>query len=311
LRYQPDFVEVCMRSNLLAVVAILGVATLGAHAQNQKQFQVYASVVDATGAPVTTLQPSDVRITENGVEAKVVKVEPVNWPTKVQVLVDNGLGLGAANISHLRNGIRGLLESLPENVEVALVTTAPQPRFLVRSTADRAAVLKSLDLLAPDSGAGRFVESLSEATQRIERDKADYFPAIVMVGTTAGDLNVRDSDVERLMKRLEQRPATVHVILLAGQAGQSSSAGANQTQVGLAVTKFTQGRYENINAPARLEALLPEIGAQLAKSHETQSHQFRLTVERPAGATGDVEKISMGAKSGLATKSLSFDGRVP
>jgi hypothetical protein len=298
-----------MRSKFLALVAIvLCVMTSGVHAQ--KQFQVYASVVDSTGAPVAKLEPSDVRVTENGLEAKVVKIEPVDWPTKVQLLVDNGVGLGAANVNHLKAGIRGLIEALPKNVEVTIVSTAPQPRFLVRPTADREAMLKGLDVLAPDSGAGRFVEALNEATQRNERDKSNYFPVIVMAATTAGDRNVLDSDVERLMKRLEARPATVHVILLAGQ-GQSSSGGANQTQVGLAVTKYTRGRFENINAPARLEALLSEIGAQVAKSHETQSHQFRLTVERPAGATGDIEKISMGAKSGLTTTSVSFDGRVP
>jgi hypothetical protein len=299
-----------MRSKLLALVAIiLCMSTFRVHAQ--KEFQVYASVVDATGAPVAKLEPSDVRVTENGVEAKVLKVEPVDWPTKVQVLVDNGVGLGAANITHLKNGIRGLIEALPPNVEVTIVSTAPQPRFVVRSTTDKAAMVKALDVLAPDSGAGRFVEALNEATQRNERDKSNYFPVIIMAATTAGDRNVLDSDVERLMKRLEQRPATVHVILLAGQAGQSSTGGANQTQVGLAVTKYTRGRFENINAPARLEALLPELGAQVAKSHETQNHQFRLTVERPAGAKGDVEKISMGARSGLTTTSVSFDGRVP
>jgi hypothetical protein len=299
-----------MRSKLLALVAIsLCVMTFGIHAQ--KQFQLFASIVDASGAPVTKLEPSDVRVTENGVEAKVVKIEPVDWPTKVQLLVDNGLGLGAANLNHLKNGIRGLIEALPQNVEVTIVSTAPQPRFLVRPTTDRAAMLKGLDVLAPDSGAGRFVEALNEATQRNERDKSNFFPVIIMAATTVGDRNVLDSDVERLMKRLEQRPATVHVILLAGQGGQSSSGGANQTQVGLAVTQYTRGRFENINAPARLEALLPEIGSQVAKSHETQSHQFRLTVERPAGATGNVEKVGLGGKSGLTAKSVSFDGRVP
>ena len=65
---------------------------------------------------------------------------------------------------------------------------------------------KGLDVLAPDSGAGRFVESLNEATQRIERDKTDYFPVIISVATTSGDRDVRDSDVERMMKRLEARP---------------------------------------------------------------------------------------------------------
>jgi len=41
------------------------------------------------------------------------------------------------------------------------------------------------------------------------------------------------------------------------------------------------------------------------------SHQFRLTVERPAGAKGDVGQVGAGARSGLVVQGLSMDGRLP
>jgi hypothetical protein len=296
-----------MPSKLLVVAAIfLWVAAPDVSAQ--KQFSVFASIVDAAGTPVSTLQPADVRVMENGAEAKVVTIEPLNWPTKVQLLMDNGLGLGAANILQLKNGVLGLLDALPPGVEVTIVSTAPQPRFLARATTDRAAMEKGLALLSPDSGTGRFVEALGDATQRIERDKGNYFPVIVMAGTTSGDRNVLDSDIERVMKRLEQRPTTVHVVLLSGQAQQSIG---NQTEVGLTVTKYTRGRFENINSATRLATLLPEIGELVAQGHEIQSRQFRITVDRPAGASGDIGPVSMGTRAGLTAKGLSFDGRVP
>lgn len=300
-----------MRFKLVAAVVVsVSLVPLVLHAQAPKQLQVYAAVADGSGAPAKTLEPADIRVMENGVEAKVTKVEPVNWPVKVQILVDNGVGLGSANINHLKTGIMGLLEALPQNLEVTLVSTAPQPRFLARATTDRAAMMKGLDLLAPDSGAGRFVEALAEATQRIERDKSDYFPVIIMAGTTSGDRDVRDSDVNRMMQRLEQRPTTVHIVLYSGGTG-SASGGANQTQVGLAVTKFTGGRFENINSATRIATLLPEMGAQVAKSHEKQSHQFRITADRPDGANGDIGRISAGAKSPLVLTGLSMNGRLP
>jgi hypothetical protein len=43
---------------------------------------------------------------------------------------------------------------------------------------------------------------------------------------------------------------------------------------------------------------------------ERQSHQFRVTADRPAGVSGDIGKISMGAKSPLVLSGLSFDGRI-
>lgn len=291
-----------------AVGAILLAAMSGAQAQ--QQLTLFASVVDVTGFPVDTLQPSDIHVTEHGADATVVKVEPINWPTKLQILVDNGVGLGSLNFVHLRTGVRALVEALPPDIEVTVVSTAPQPRFLVRATTDRDAIMKGLGLLSSDGGAGRFVDSLNEATQRIERDKGNYFPIIIALGTTAGDRIVLDRDIERIMQRLQQRPTTVHVVMFNGGA-QTATAGANQIQVGIAVTQFTRGRYENINSGTRIASLLPELGAQVATNHERQSHQFRITVQRPAGASGPPAEISMGAGGGNSVSSLSLDGRIP
>jgi hypothetical protein len=299
-----------MRSKLLAaVVLVLCSFTRDADAQ-QQQFQLYASVADVTGNSVKTLEPTDLRVMEGGVEAKVIKVEPVNWPVKVQLLLDNGIGLGSGNIQILKDGVTGLIQALPDNLEVTIVTTAPQPRFLVRPTTEKAMMLEGLGRLAPDSGAGRFVESMNEATQRIEKDKSDHFPVIIMAGTSSGDANVMERDVKRIFERIQKRPTTVHVVLLNSTTG-SASGGANQTQVGMAVTEATRGRFENIAAPTRLATLLPEIGKQVAAAVEKQSSQFRLTVERPAGAKGDLGQVGAGARSGLTLRGLSMDGRLP
>jgi len=298
-----------MRSKLLMGVAV-ALCVASGDVRAQQQVQLYASVADVTGKPVATLEPADLKVLEGGVEAKVVKVEPVSWPVKVQLLVDNGIGLVGQNIQSLKDGIKGLIEALPENLEVTIVTTAPQPRFLVRPTMDKAMMIEGLSRLAPDGGAGRFVESMNEATQRIEKDKSDHFPVIISSATSSGDANVLERDVKRIFERIQKRPTTVHVILLNSTTG-SATGGANQTQVGLSVTQATRGRYESIAVPTRLATLLPEIGKQVAASHEKQSHQFKITVERPAGKSGELGQLSAGARSGLVLQGLSTDGRLP
>ena len=298
-----------MRSKLLMGVAV-ALCVASGDVRAQQQVQLYASVADVTGKPVATLEPADLKVLEGGVEAKVVKVEPISWPVKVQLLVDNGIGLGGQNIQSLKDGIKGLIEALPENLEVTIVTTAPQPRFLVRPTMDKAMMIEGLSRLAPDGGAGRFVESMNEATQRIEKDKSDHFPVIISSATSSGDANVLERDVMRIFERIQKRPTTVHVILLNSTTG-SATGGANQTQVGLSVTQATRGRYESIAVPTRLATLLPEIGKQVAASHEKQSHQFKITVERPAGKSGELGQLSAGARSGLVLQGLSTDGRLP
>jgi hypothetical protein len=207
----------------------------------------------------------------------------------------------------LRNGLRGLLDALPPGLEVTLVTTAPQPRFLVRATTDRQAQIAGIDRLAPDSTVGRFVESLGEALQRFERDKTDFFGVIVMLGSTSGDNRVLDRDINQIFERAQKKPTTVHVVMVSTSPGGSASGGVVQTEVGMQVAKMTNGRYESIAAASRIGTLLPEIGAQVAKATQGgASKQFKITAERAGGNSNEPAKISMGARNGLAVTSVTI-----
>ena len=289
-----------MRVKLLLLVALT--LCLGTVSGAQQQLSLLATVVDPlTNLPVESLDASDVRVSEDGVTGKVVRVEPVNRVVKVQLLVDNGIGIGNENISELRKGVRGLIEALPPGVETTVFTTAPQARTLVRTTTSREELLRGVDRLAPDTGAGRFVESLGEAAQRATKEKEDVFTVIIMAGTSSGDANVLDRDVQRLMERVQSRPMIVHVLLFSGAAGRSATGGALQTEVGLAVTQSTRGRYENINTMSRYITLMPELGAEVAKQLAGQSKQFRIVAQRPDGKSGNLGRVSLGVAGKLAT----------
>lgn len=296
-----------MRLTVVAAALGLGLVTTAVVAQAPKRIQIFAGILDSTGAPAKSLDIGDVHLMEDGADATVTRIERVDWPVKLQLLLDNGVGLGGGSIQPLKAGVQGLLAALPGNLEVTIVGTAPQPRFLTRATTDRAAMQQGLDLLASERGAGRFVESLAEATQRIERDKTDAFPVIISVATTSGDRDMKESDVERIMARLAARPTTVHVVLYTG-GPQGASAGTNQFNVGISVTKYTGGTYESINNATRMASLLPEIGATVAAAVERHRRQFRITADRPAGAKGDIGEIRVGVKPPLVTAGLSFDG---
>jgi hypothetical protein len=296
-----------MRSRLLALAGLfLWVCVFTTGASAQRQLQLYATILDGTGAPAGTVTPEDVKVQENGADLKILKVEPIEWTTKVQILLDNGSGIGSANLNQLRNGLRGLLEALPPGLEVTLVTTAPQPRFLERATTDRQRQLAAIDRLAPDSTVGRFVESLGEALQRFERDKTDFFGVIVSLGSTAGDNRVLDRDINQIFERAQKKPTTVHVVMVSTSPGGSASGGVVQTEVGMQVAKITNGRYESIAAVSRIATLLPEIGAQIAKGAQGQSKQFRITAERAGGNSKEPSKISMGARNGLAVTNVTI-----
>jgi hypothetical protein len=274
-------------------VSVLGPSVAGVHAQQQVTLR--ATIVDPiSGAAAETVEPSDLRITEDAAAARVVKVEAMTSTVKVQVLVDNGIGIGPQNLGDLRKGVRGLLEALPAGVDTTLVTTAPQPRFLVRATKNREELLRGADRLAPDSGAGRFVESITEAAERARKDK-DTFAVIVAAGTTSGDAHITSVEMQRLFEQLRGLTVTVHVLIFSGSAARSATTGDVQIEAGLAVTKMTEGRYEFINAMSRYVTLLPELGAEVAKQAAGGTKQFRITVQRPDGKSGALGKLTMSA----------------
>ena len=295
-----------MRPRLLAVASLfLWVCVFASGASAQRQLLLYATILDGKGAAPAELKPEDVKVQENGTDLKILKVEPIEWTTKVQVLLDNGSGIGTSNINQLRNGLQGLLEALPPDVEVTLVTTAPQPRFLVRATTDRKAQLAGIDRLAPDSGVGRFVESLGEALQRFERDKTDFFGVIVTLGSTSGDNRVLDRDINQIFERAQKKPTTVHVVMVSTSPGGSASGGVVPTE-GMKDQELANGRYENIAAVSRIGTLLPEIGAQVAKASQGGSKQFKITAERAGGNSKEPAQISMGARNGLAVTKVTI-----
>ena len=279
-----------MRLRPVLPVLVTAVALWGAALSAQAQFTLLASFVDrASGNPVETLTAADVTVTEDGVAAKVVTVEPVNRSVRLELLVDTGLGMGR-NFAELRNGVRKLVESLPPDVETALVTTSPQPRLVVRATKNREELLKGVDRLAPDSGTGRFTESLGEAAERANKAK-DAFTVIIAAGTTSGDAKILDGDVQRTFDQIGRRPMIIHVLLFSGE--RSASGGVAQVDVGQRAAEVTGGRFELINSIGRYNTLLLELGSEVAKQLAGNTRQFRVTVQRPDGKRGDLGKVSV------------------
>lgn len=270
---------------LLCVLAAVGVGA-------QQQFTVIATMTDpATNAASESLTPEEVRLTEDGVALKVLKVQTVDRVVKAQLLIDNGIGMGN-NLSQLRSALRGLVEKLPPDVETSIYTTAPQARLLQRATKNRDDLLKAVDRLTPDSSPGRFTESITEAGERAGKDK-DAFTVIIIAGTMSGDGGLPEGAVQRLVASVANRPLVVHVLLYAGE--RAAYGGDAQVQVGETVTKMTGGRYEFINSMNRYVTLLPEFADSIAKQMIGSKRQFRITAQRADGKTGPMGKFTIAA----------------
>jgi hypothetical protein len=273
--------------------------------------------VDGDGKPVTDLRAEDVNILVDGSLCKTTKYEEINWPVKLTLMVDNG-PVHSDALRQLREALRLFIAELPTDMEVSVISIDPAPRWIYRPANDRVKLLSSLDLLIPDQGAPKFIDALSEAADRINKDKTDknkekgnYFPVFMMVGSAGLEgSNPRDYQVTKLFKQVNDNSVTVHIVMQqSSQRSADIASGTNQIEVGLRLTQMTGGRYESINSETRLSTLLPEYGKQIAKSHQRQSHQYRITCQPTGGGTP--KQIAANTNRSGLSAALTLDGRIP
>jgi hypothetical protein len=72
-----------------AVLVSLAVLANAPLLSAQAKRHVFIGLTAPNGTPVSDLSAGEVTVSEDGVDCKVVQLEPANWPTKLQVLVDN------------------------------------------------------------------------------------------------------------------------------------------------------------------------------------------------------------------------------
>jgi hypothetical protein len=303
-----------------ALAAILFVAP-GPTAQNQvqaNQLQVFISAVDANGAPVSDLKPEEISMTENGAPGKVVSLERHSLPVKLTITVDNGKESVTA-LAAMRAGLTGLVEALPPDVEVTLITTAPQPAMVVRPTTDRAQMTRGISRFGvePDESA-RFSEALVEYAERLEKDfkdkKLTYAPVLVMVSTSAPENSSLQRDtIEKGLKTLLTRGARVSVAMTTTKPTNADSIdnlkNGRQALIASPIVKASGGKFETLVAFNGLTTLLPEWGNEIAAAHTKQTSQFRAVIDRPGGATGPLNNINMRLTRPGLNGSVSADGR--
>lgn len=298
-----------------SIVLAFGVS-LSAQSHGQV-FQFYVSATNPDGMPVSDLGPDDVVMSENGVRQTVTKVEPVSIPMKLTIAVDNGLESSDALV-HYRAGLKGLVEALPPDVEITLLTTSPQPRTVVKSTTDREQILRGLTLFAPESARPRWSDEVVEFSRQLEKEARDkkiapYLPVLLMVSTISLETrSYEPDDIQKAVKFLMTRHAKVNAVLAstrAGTIGLPDTDVTQQSSVALPTTKATGGRYEGLAIANKLDTLLPEWGRDLAALHVRQNTQFRVTVERTHG--GELQKPTIEiARPGLSG-TVTIDGYLP
>ena len=307
-----------LRAPVLIVITLISSGVLSAQVK-PNQLLVFLSAVDKSGAPVTDLKPEEIVYTESGNPGKVVTLDRHSLPIKLTIAVDNGRDSQSA-LASLRDGLNGMVNALPPDLEVTLITMS-QPQTVVRPTTDRAQITQGIDRFAAESRAvAKFSETLVEYADRIEKDfkdkKLTYAPRLVMVATPTPELETVQPDaLQKALNSLQARGARVSVIMVTTTPTNTESVAnlkqGRQAVISATIAKASQGKFETMLAFKDLATMLPEWGKEIAQSHVKQTTQYRAVIDRPGGATGALNNLGLRLTRPGAEGSVSPNGLFP
>jgi len=279
------------RRVLSAVVVLLTIVLLHTSAPRAQTLQrsMYVSVLDASGAPVPDLGPSDFVVREDNLAREILKVGPVETPLSAALMIDTS----AAS----RNNVRDIREAAIEFIkgvtgtdikhQVALIGVGERPTVLVDYTSDQAKLLKGIGLIYAHEQSGAYLlDGVIEASKGFKKREAQR-PVIVSIATRGPEFSNRYHD--QVETALKDAGASFHIVMIGPPPTDvTSNEGRERAITFDMATADTGGRYDNVLAASALPDRLKQVANEL-------THQYLVTYSRPQMLIPP-EKITVSAK---------------
>jgi hypothetical protein len=231
---------------------------------------VFVTITTATGAPVTDIQPAEFELREGRLPRKITRAALANDPMRVALIVDSS-ETADRSLNQFRAGLHGFFDGLPQETEVALMTSGRQARMRLAPTVDRKKLSDAASGFFADGGGTAALDGVMEGYNRFLKKAEGRWPVLVLI-TTDGAIagSVREDEFERFLKELQVASIAAHAIVV------STRGNGVPTVIALSVTQATGGHYEAIAAPTALPDKMKALAAQLAAQFRAAASQYRV-----------------------------------
>jgi len=285
-----------------ALVSALAIARPAILIAQTLQRSMYVSALDAAGAPVPNVGPSDLVVREDKVAREVLRVAPADEPMQIAILVDNSQAAGDY-IQDYREALPAFITALTSDADtggknqIALIALADRPTIITDYTSDRAALLKGAQRVFSFSDSGTYIlDGLIEVSRGFTKRDAKR-PVIVAITTEGPELS--DRQFQQVLEPLKNAGAAFHVMIV----GWPSNVSHDRSVVLDQGTRDSGGRYDTILTGSALTARLKEVAREL-------KNQYRVTYARPQTLIPPERVTVAAAKPGLTARgTVAHDDR--
>ncbi len=173
--------------------------------------QVVVSAVDSDGVPIADLMPSDIIITEDGIQREILSIRRDTQPKQIALLVDTSQAAGPA-IQDFKKAANTFVESMSEGHKISIISFGGIPRILTEVTDAPAKLRDGVGkIFSYANTASYLLDAVSGSVRGFERRSASR-PVVVILATLGVDYS--DADDRGTLDRLKDAGVAMHAIVL-------------------------------------------------------------------------------------------------
>ena len=241
------------------------------HAQT-KPTEIYVSVVDSKGDPVTGLAAADFKVREDNTAREVLSAAQATEPLTVAFLVDDSQATQRGT-QMIREAVDTFITALQGHADISLSTFGERPTLLVDYTNDTTKLKNAAKRIFPRQGSGAY---LTEAIREVSRgfQKREAKRPVIVVLAIDDEPEFSNLHYEQVLDELAKGRAALHVVALGGPNASLSDEMRNRNQVIALGTERTGGRRDNVLALTAAAPKMKQLADELLK-------QYVVTYSRP------------------------------
>lgn len=291
-------------SRIAAVLLVAGLCVAavdrlsGQPSRGARERSLYVSVLDADGAPVSAIGPSDLVVKEDNLAREVLRVTPATDPMQIAILVDTSQA-ARESVPHIRQALPAFVAELtrPNDAgrksEVAIIGVGERPTILADYSSDPRQVQKGIDRIwALDQSGMYLLDAIVEVSQGLKKREAQR-PIVIAIATGGPEFSNRHHD--QAITPLKNVGAALYVFAIGQPDTSLSQESRERAMVFDEGTRDTGGAHEQVLSSLGLGNRLKTLAAQL-------THQYKVTYGRPESLIPP-EKITVAAaKRGLVAR---------